>query len=112
MSTGESSDENNKNNNSEEDFDLFEVVVIGAGAAGIGAAIALAHAGVEDFLLVERDFVGSSFASWPKETRFITPSFPSNSIGMLDLNSISGKEDAESAEETTDKEMSDKAAQK
>lgn len=89
MSTGESSDENKKNNNSEEDLDLFDVVVIGAGAAGIGAAIALAHAGVEDFLLVERDFVGSSFASWPKETRFITPSFPSNSIGMLDLNSIS-----------------------
>ena len=39
-------------------------------------------------LIVERDTVGSSFAAWPDETRFITPSFPSNSIGMLDLNSI------------------------
>ena len=27
-------------------------------------------------------------ASWPAETRFITPSFPTNSIGMLDLNSV------------------------
>ena len=31
--------------------------------------------------------VGSSFISWPDETRFITPSFP-HSIESLDLNSI------------------------
>ena len=51
-------------------------------------AIALMHAGVENYLIIERDSVGSSFAAWPDETRFITPSFPSNSIGMLDLNSV------------------------
>lgn len=66
----------------------FDAIIIGAGAAGIGVGISLQHAGVENFLIVDRDTVGSSFISWPDETRFITPSFPSNSIGMLDLNSI------------------------
>jgi putative flavoprotein involved in K+ transport len=70
------------------DSDKYEVIVIGAGAAGVGVSIALIHAGVENFLVVDRDTVGASFDSWPAETRFITPSFPSNSIGMLDLNSI------------------------
>ncbi len=67
---------------------LYDTVIVGAGAAGVGMAIALMHAGVENYLIIERDSVGSSFAAWPNETRFITPSFPSNSIGMLDLNSV------------------------
>ncbi len=66
----------------------YDVIIIGAGAAGIGVAISLCHVGVENFLVIDRKTVGSSFANWPAETRFITPSFPSNSIGMLDLNSI------------------------
>ena len=66
----------------------YDVVVVGGGAAGVGVAIALKHAGIENFIVLERHTVGSSFASWPAETRFITPSFPTNSIGMLDLNSI------------------------
>ena len=66
----------------------FDTIIVGAGAAGIGVGIALQHSGVENFLIVDRDSVGSSFTSWPDATRFITPSFPSNSIGMLDLNSI------------------------
>ena len=66
----------------------YNTIIVGAGTAGIGVTIALQHAGVEDYLLVDRAEVGSSFAAWPAETRFITPSFPSNSIGMLDLNSI------------------------
>ena len=72
----------------EDGHEPYNVIVVGAGAAGVGVSISLMHAGVEDFLLVDRDTIGSSFASWPEETRFITPSFPSNSIGMLDLNSI------------------------
>ena len=71
-----------------ENSELYDVVIVGAGAAGIGVAIALQHIGVENYLIVDRDTIGSSFRSWPAETRFITPSFPSNSIGMLDLNSI------------------------
>ena len=67
---------------------MYDTVIVGAGAAGVGMAIALMHAGVENYLIIERNSVGSSFAAWPSETRFITPSFPSNSIGMLDLNSV------------------------
>ncbi|MEM7246662.1 MAG: NAD(P)/FAD-dependent oxidoreductase [Acidobacteriota bacterium] len=67
---------------------VHDVVIVGGGAAGVGVAVALRDAGIKDFLLLERDVVGASFASWPSETRFITPSFPTNSIGMLDLNSI------------------------
>ena len=66
----------------------FDVVIIGGGAAGIGVAIALRHAGIENFVVLERDQVGASFDAWPAEPRFITPSFATNSIGMLDLNSI------------------------
>jgi thioredoxin reductase len=66
----------------------FDVIVIGAGAAGVGVAIALKHAGIENFRIIDRHRVGESFARWPAETRFITPSFPTNSIGMLDLNSV------------------------
>ncbi len=67
---------------------LHDVVVVGAGAAGVGVAVTLKHAGIEDMLVLDRETVGASFSAWPEETRFITPSFPTNSIGMLDLNSI------------------------
>lgn len=67
---------------------LHDAVVIGAGAAGIGVAITLGHAGLADVVLLDRNDVGASFDSWPEETRFITPSFPTNSVGMLDLNAV------------------------
>ncbi len=67
---------------------VYDVVVVGGGAAGIGVSVTLQDAGIENFLVVERHTVGSSFAAWPDETRFITPSFTTNSVGMLDLNSI------------------------
>ncbi len=70
---------------------VHDVVVVGAGAAGVGVGVALRHAGIENFVICDRHTVGASFASWPAETRFITPSFPTNSIGMLDLNSIAIK---------------------
>ena len=66
----------------------YDVLIIGAGAAGVGVATALRHAGVENFGIIDRATVGASFDRWPAETRFITPSFPTNSVGMLDLNSI------------------------
>ncbi len=62
-------------------------VVIGAGAAGLGVARALQEIGVR-FVILERHEIGGSFRRWPREMRFITPSFPSNSFGTLDLNSI------------------------
>ena len=67
---------------------VHDVVVVGAGAAGVGVAVTLQHAGIENFVVLDRHTVGASFASWPAETRFITPSYATNSIGMLDLNSI------------------------
>ena len=67
---------------------VYDVIVVGCGPAGLGVSIVLRHAGIENFVVLDRDIVGASFAAWPAETRFITPSFPSNSIGMLDLNSI------------------------
>ena len=67
---------------------VYDAIVVGAGAAGIGVGVALKHAGVENFMVIDRLGVGASFDLWPAETRFITPSFPSNSIGMLDLNSV------------------------
>ena len=44
---------------------VYDVVVVGAGAAGVGAAVALKHAGIENFVVSERHTVGASFASWP-----------------------------------------------
>lgn len=73
---------------STKDQSVYDVVVVGGGAAGLGVSVALRHAGIENFVVLEREVVGASFAAWPAETRFITPSFPSNSVGMLDLNSI------------------------
>ncbi len=67
---------------------FHDVVIVGAGAAGVGVAVTLRHAGIDDLVLLDRRGVGASFAAWPEETRFITPSFPTNSIGMLDLNSV------------------------
>ena len=66
----------------------YDVIVVGGGAAGVGVGVALRHAGIENFVILERYLVGASFALWPSETRFITPSFPTNSIGMLDINAV------------------------
>lgn len=70
---------------------VYDVLVVGAGAAGIGVAVALRHAGIENLVICDRHTVGASFDAWPAETRFITPSYPTNSIGMLDLNSVAIK---------------------
>lgn len=67
---------------------VYDAIIVGGGAAGIGVAVALKDAGVENMLVLEGRRVGSSFNAWPAETRFLTPSFPTNSVGMLDLNSI------------------------
>ncbi|MHC3437714.1 NAD(P)/FAD-dependent oxidoreductase [Natrialbaceae archaeon A-gly3] len=65
-----------------------DVAVIGAGAAGIGIGVALSKLDLE-FAILEREAIGESFRNWPEEMRFITPSFPSNSFGIVDLNAVS-----------------------
>ena len=43
--------------------DVFDVIIIGAGAAGIGAGIALDHSGVDNYIIIDRGEIGSSHAS-------------------------------------------------
>jgi len=66
----------------------YDVIVVGAGAAGVGLGCMLLDVGIDNLLVIDRKGVGASFEAWPEEMRFITPSFPSNSAGFLDLNSI------------------------
>ena len=68
--------------------EILDVVIVGAGAAGVGTGVVLDDLGLDSFALLERDQVGASFRKWPDEMRFITPSFPSNSFGCRDLNAI------------------------
>lgn len=73
--------------------DPLDVVIVGAGASGVGMGLMLTRTfnlDPERVLIVERgDRVGESFHQWPKEMRFISPSF--NSQGWtqsFDLNSV------------------------
>ncbi|QDU30251.1 putative oxidoreductase CzcO [Anatilimnocola aggregata] len=67
---------------------IWDCLIVGGGPAGLGVAIALREIGVTRMTILEREEVGASFLRWPREMRLITPSFPTNSVGMLDLNSI------------------------
>ena len=66
----------------------FNVIVVGAGPAGIGVMLALQRAGVDKMLLLEGNTVGASFLKWPKQMRLITPSFYGNPFFCTDLNAI------------------------
>ena len=66
----------------------FDIVVVGAGAAGLGFGVTLRDLGIKNFVILERTAVGASFLRWPRETRFITPSFNSTLFGALDLNAV------------------------
>ncbi len=65
-----------------------DVIIVGAGPAGLGLAIALAEAGARAPLLLEARGIGASFRNWPRETRLLTPSFPAEEYGVQDLNSV------------------------
>lgn len=71
----------------------FDVVIVGAGASGVGLAILMTKVfgmDSERVLLVERgEGPGETFKQWPKEMRFISPSFNSQGwTNSFDLNSI------------------------
>jgi len=66
----------------------FDVVIVGAGAAGVGCGVVLRDLGVEQFAILDQYAVGASFQRWPEELRLLTPSFPSNAFGLLDLNAV------------------------
>ena len=65
-----------------------DIVIAGAGPAGLGLGVTLRHLEIESFVILERSAVGASFLRWPRQTRFITPSFNSNQFGGLDLNAV------------------------
>jgi putative flavoprotein involved in K+ transport len=65
-----------------------DVVIVGAGAAGIGIAHVFKTLGLTRFQVLERHQIGESFLRWPKEMKFITPSFTSNAFGLPDLNAV------------------------
>jgi len=67
--------------------EYFDVVIVGAGPAGIGVAILLQKLGIS-YIILEKTSIGASFKGWPTETRFISPSFTGNFFGMPDLNAI------------------------
>ena len=66
----------------------YDVVIVGAGPAGIGIAAMLKELGVQEMTVLEREEVGATFTRWPKEMKFITPSFTTNFYGHLDLNAV------------------------
>ena len=85
-------DERGSDDGTDEGLDAA-VIIVGAGAAGIGTAVSLVHTfGLDPsrVLLLERgEGVGTSFRMWPEEMSFISPSF--NQAGWtssFDLNSV------------------------
>lgn len=66
----------------------YKIIIIGAGAAGIGFGACLKKCGIDDFVILEKGVIGDSFLKWPKTTQFITPSFTSNGFGFPDLNAV------------------------
>lgn len=66
----------------------MKLVIVGAGPTGIGLGILLKKMNFNDFTIIEKENIGSSFRKWPKEMRLITPSFTGHGFGMLDLNAL------------------------
>ncbi|AXJ13821.1 NAD(P)/FAD-dependent oxidoreductase [Streptococcus pluranimalium] len=66
----------------------YKIIIVGAGAAGIGFGAALQQLGIEDYLILEKGSIGDSFLKWPRTTRFITPSFTTNGFGFPDINAV------------------------
>ena len=64
-----------------------KVIIVGSGPAGLGVASLLNQANI-DYVVLEKKEIGSSFLEWPENMEMITPSFPSNAFGQMDLNSI------------------------
>ena len=66
----------------------LDVVIVGAGAAGVGTGVVFEDLGLDSYAICDRGAVGESFQQWPDEMQLITPSFPSNNFGCRDLNAV------------------------
>jgi putative flavoprotein involved in K+ transport len=71
-----------------QDSGVLDTIVVGAGPAGIGTALALQAVPGLVHGVVERGRLGESFLQWPEQTTFLTPSFTGNGFGATDLNSV------------------------
>lgn len=66
----------------------LDALVVGAGPAGIGTALALASIPDLTFGVLERGQIGQTFLDWPEAQTFLTPSFTGNGFGATDLNAV------------------------
>ena len=66
----------------------LDALVVGAGPAGIGTALALAAVENLTFGVLERGRIGQTFLDWPAQQTFLTPSFTGNGFGATDLNAV------------------------
>lgn len=66
----------------------LDAVVVGAGPAGLGTALALQAVAGLAFGVVERGRIGQTFLDWPATQTFLTPSFTGNGFGATDLNAV------------------------
>jgi len=67
----------------------YDVIIVGAGPAGLGVALPLIECGITRICILEARKVGAAFDHWPEQMRLLTPSFHSNPFRQPDLNSIS-----------------------
>lgn len=67
---------------------VLDALVVGAGPAGLGSALALAAVKDISFGVLERGRIGQTFLDWPEKQTFLTPSFTGNGFGATDLNAI------------------------
>ncbi len=67
---------------------IHNLIIVGAGPAGIGMGLELKKRGVDAVRIVDQRGIGAAFEAWPRETRLITPSFPAHAYGCADLNAI------------------------
>lgn len=72
----------------EESTPVLDALVVGAGPAGLGSALALAAVKDLSFGVLERGRIGQTFLDWPEKQTFLTPSFTGNGFGATDLNAI------------------------
>jgi putative flavoprotein involved in K+ transport len=68
--------------------EAVDVVIVGGGPAGLGTAISLKDAGVDNYIVLERGSVGETFRRWPQEMRFVSPSFYTNGFKAPDINAV------------------------
>ena len=67
---------------------ILDTLVIGAGPAGIGTALALDAVDDLSFGVLDRGRVGQTFLDWPERQTMLTPSFTGNGFGATDLNAV------------------------